>query len=140
MKLTEDKLRQIIREELDLRKGNQPNPNSANGYLQKFLETTARRFYQELRSNFDIEFSDSVATKLSMQTDFQIYSQKQDRYKEGRMFMYVMKENNSLRIEAQGGPLGASISEMRTFIETEIPPSQDPLQEVRPARAFKTLM
>lgn len=138
MKLTENKLRRIVREEMEFMVRNRPNPNSLNGYKQKYMETTFRRLAQELKSAFDIEFEDPVVSKLGLNADFELYSKRQDIFKEGRIVMFM--KDGRLNVQISGGPVGAGISGEQEIVDAEIGPNEDPLASIKPSAALRTLV
>jgi len=129
-------VREVVRENLEFRTGRVKSPDfSANGYLQKFVRDILNYFAKELKGAYDIEFEDTVETKLSVQTDYQFYNDRQDVFYEGRILIYEV--SGEINIEARGGMLGERGD---TFLETTIGYSDDPSQEVDIVSAFRTLM
>lgn len=129
------KIREIVKEDLDIKSGRLGSPSlSVNGYIQKFLRDTINQFAKELKGAYDIEFEDSVETRLSVQTDYEFYNKRQDIFYEGKILIY--EANGEIHIEARGGRLGEMGD---TFLNKSIGFSEDPTQKVDIVSAFKTL-
>lgn len=138
MELTEDKLRNIIREELNVQMGRtQPPRNSLGGYMNRFIEDTAKRFASALQSQYDIEFQKAILGDRSFNADFQVYNSRQDMMKEGKMYMFV--RDGSVTIQIEGGPLGAGVSGMNQFVDETIGYNEDPMNQIDIVSAFQVL-
>lgn len=140
MKTIRKKVRQIIREELNIQKGRrQPPTLSVNGHINKFLERTAKEFARRLQKNYDIEFTDAILGDRSFQVDFKVYNSRQDMFKQGQMFMWA--KNGEVVVKAEGGEVGSTIgdSHYQTFIDQTFSYSEDPTSEIAIVSAFQTL-
>lgn len=135
-----NKIRSLIREEIDIRQGrNTPSPESLNGYKQRFVKDTFKNFAYELQNEYDIEFEDVTEQYLAIRGDFQLYSSRQDMYKEGSMFVFVVN-GEEVKVEVKGGPLGATHSEMHWIVDETFSETENPSESVRIAGAMRTLI
>jgi len=142
MKLTEEKLRKkirsVIKEQINIQKRRtQPPALSVNGHINKFMERTIKKIAGMLQNNYDIEFERAILGDRSFQSDFQVYNRRQDLIKEGKMFMFA--KDGRLVITVEGGPLGARVGEMQTFIDEEISYNEDPTTAIDFVSAFQVL-
>jgi len=138
MKLTESKLRRIIREELNIQQGRTlPPENSLNGYINRYIADTMKHFAAQLKSAYDIEFEDALLGDRSFQTDFRVYNSRQDMMKEGMIMM--MHRDDGVYINVRGGQIGTPHTEQRQFIDKTIAFSEDPRQTIDIVSSFQIL-
>ena len=138
MKLTESKLRSIIREELNVQTGTDSPRNSYNGYINRFVMDTAKRFASQLESAYEIDFENPVLIEKQFKAKFEIYNSRQDMFKQGLMMIYPA--NNEVYIEAYGGQSGyQSPVDQQKFLETTVGLDEDPSQAIDIVSSFQTL-
>lgn len=140
MKLTEKKIRQLVREELNIKSGRtQPLENSLDGYITRFIVDTMKYFAAELESAYDIEFMDSaLVSNKAFQTDFEVYNRRQDIMKEGSIMM-MHRQGEGVFIQIRGGMIGTPYSQQDKFIEKTIAPAEDPRQTIDIVSSFQIL-
>lgn len=127
-------IRELIKEKLEFRSGRIRAPDfSASGFIQKFLRKTLQYFAKELKGAFEIEFTDTIETRLSVQTDFELYNSRQDIFYEGRILIY--ETNGEINIDARGSVAGGIGDD---FLQRSISYSDSPA-DVDIVSAFRTL-
>jgi hypothetical protein len=139
MKLTEDKLRRIIQEELRFKgSGNKPPRGSANSYLQRFLKEVFQKLATQLQSSYDIEFTDVIEARLALSADFEVYNRRQDVFYDGEMHVFVY-DDDVVSIEVNAGPKGSSISEMSEVISRDFGFNDQIVSQVNIVSAMQTV-
>ena len=121
MKLTELKLRQLIREELNIQSRNQPPRYSVTGAIQNLLEALLQKFESELTSVYDIEFEEAYSMKGQVKVRYEVYNRRLDMMKEG--LILLMEVDQKIHIEIRGGMIGGNLNDV--IYEKEFGPSED---------------
>lgn len=138
MKLTEDKLRRIIREELQFKSGETVPPRgTANRAVHDYLKRVVNRLASQLQSAYEIDFEPAIESNMAFTADFEIYNNRQDVMYEGRLTAFRI--NEEIKIEAQGGRLGTSIPEWNSFLNKRFDMDENPVEQLDIVSSFQIL-
>lgn len=138
MKLTEDKLRNIIQEELRFQQGRtSPAAGTANYHIHQFIKKVANVFASRLQESYEIQFEDAYEGNMSVRTDFSVYNNRQDIMKEGRFAVFDV--GGKIKVELMGGRLGDNPSDMQTIINEDFEYNEAPLGEIDIVSAMQIL-
>lgn len=138
MKLTESKLRQLIKEELRFGGGRTSAPKgTANYYIHQFVKKVANEFASRLQSEYEIQFEDAIEGNMAVTADFKIYNDRQDMYKQGSLAVFEV--NNQIKVEVRGGDLGSSVNEQQEIINQSFDYNEAPLGEIDIVSALRVL-
>jgi len=129
MKLTQNKLRSIIREELRFTQGRTGVPKGTSNYhIHQFIKKVANELASRLQSAYEIQFEDAQESRMAVTADFKIYNNRQDMFKEGSLAIFDI--GGEITVEVRGGDLGSSVSEKQEIIKQTFGYSEAPLGEI----------
>lgn len=138
MKLTQNKLRSIIREELRFTQGRTGVPKgTANYHIHQFIKKVANEFASRLQSAYEIQFEDAQESRMAVTADFKVYNNRQDMFKEGSLAIFDI--GGEITVEVRGGDLGSSVSEKQEIINQTFGYSEAPLGEIDIVSSFQVL-
>lgn len=138
MKLTEQRLRKIIKEELRFGGGRTSAPKgTANFYIHQFIKSVANEFASRLQDAYEIQFEDAVEGNMSVTADFTVYNSRADQYKEGNLAVFEV--GGQIKVELRGGDLGSSVSEQQTIINQDFEYNEGPLAQIDIVSAMQVL-
>lgn len=129
MKLTQDKLRSIIREELRFTQGRTDVPKgTANYYIHQFIKKMANELASRLQSAYEIQFEDAQESRMAVTADFKIYNSRQDMFKEGSLAVFDV--GGEITVEVRGGDLGSGVNQQKEIINQTFGYGEAPLGEI----------
>ena len=129
MKLTRDKLRSIIREELRFTQGRTGVPKgTANYHIHQFIKKVANELASRLQSAYEIQFEDAQESRMAVTADFKIYNSRQDMFKEGSLAVFDV--GGEITVEVRGGDLGSGVNQQKEIINQTFGYGEAPLGEI----------